>query len=268
MSEPSLLEVQRWMKAKILPTERTGASLGEVPLNPQGGAPGAERLSVYSGGYLARIEEALEEAYPAVRHVTGRLGFGGIARSYAARHGSINFDLSKAGRHLPEFLKDYSLTQELPFLPDLARLEWKVAEAFHSFDQPPAGFAQLAAVPAEQWEGVRIRFQPSVSVVSSAWPVLDIWEAREKPVQEIRIQLEGRPQKALVYRKQWEVRGEVIDDPQAAALEALMSGKTLGQFSDQLAQEGEGEPMLGAWFTHWGSEGLIAGFDFPSEKSR
>lgn len=263
MPEPTLLQVQRWMKAKILPAERAGASLGDIPLNPQGGAPGAERLAVYSGGYLARIQEALEEAYPAVRQVTGRLSFGGIARSYAARQGSSDYNLSRSGKHLPEFLKEYLLTKELPFLPDLAKLEWKVAEAFHAFDGPPASFSQLAAIPADRWEKVRLRFQPSAGLVASPWPLLDIWEARDKPVKEVKIELEGRPQTVLVYRKQLQVRCELINERQADALVQLMSGKTLGEFSDWLSKEDPpSEPLLGGWFARWGSSGLLAGFDF------
>ena len=56
MPDPSLEEVQRWMISRILPPERSGAAGMEVELNPQAGEPGAERLSVYSGGYLARMQ--------------------------------------------------------------------------------------------------------------------------------------------------------------------------------------------------------------------
>ncbi len=45
MTGPSLRETQQEMKARIL-----------------AGDPADERLSVYSGGYIARMQEALEEA--------------------------------------------------------------------------------------------------------------------------------------------------------------------------------------------------------------
>ena len=63
MPEPCLRDVQRWMKSRILPPERGAAGLPAVALNPQAGEPGEERLSVYSGGYVARMQEALEEPY-------------------------------------------------------------------------------------------------------------------------------------------------------------------------------------------------------------
>ena len=247
MPEPSLRELQRWMVSRILPPERAAGATAQVGLHPQGGDPGAERLSVYSGGYLARMEEALEEAYPAVRQVTGRRGFHALAHDYAAGHPSHSYNLSRAGIHLSEFLGTHPLTSELPFLPDLARLEWAVVEAFHSFDQPPLDPARLAAIPPEGWERIRLDFQPSVRLVSSAWPILDIWEARDKPVSEVKIALAGRPQRVMVSRQALQVRCELLDERQENALAALLSGKALGALED----------LDPAWFSLWAAAGLV-----------
>lgn len=247
MPEPSLEQVQRWMISRILPPERSGVAGVEVELNPQAGDPGAERLSVYSGGYLARMEEALEEATPAVRHVVGRKGFHALAHGYAAQYPSHSYNLSRAGLHLPEFLKTYPLTAELPFLPDLARLEWAIVEAFHAFDQPPLGPAPLSALPAEDWERIRLVFQPSLQLVASAWPILDIWEARNRPVTEVCVDLVNRPQRVMVYRQALQVRCELLDDRQDAALKALLSGKPLGELPD----------LVPDWFSRWATAGLV-----------
>lgn len=247
MPEPSLRELQRWMKSKILPPERADAAVPEVDLNPQAGDPGTERLSVYSGGYLARMEEGLEESYPAVRRVAGRRGFHALAHDYAAGHPSRDYNLSLVGKDLPVFLEGYSLTKELPFLPDLARLEWAVAEAFHAFDQPPLDPAHLSAIPPEEWERIRLVFQPSLRMVSSAWPILDIWEARDKPVSEVKINLVGRPQRVRVCRQAFQVHCELLDELQEAALRALLSGKSLGELPE----------LVPDWFSRWAASGLV-----------
>ena len=238
-TDPSLRELQRWMKGKILPPARAGSAPAGVELDP-----GEERMSVYSGGYLARIQEALEEAYPAVRHVLGARSFGDLAKAYAGRHASADFNLSRSGSRLPAFLREYPLTTELPFLPDLALLEWKVAEAFHSFERPPLDPARLAAVPPEEWDRLSFEFQPSVSRIASAWPVLDIWEARARPTQEVEINLINRPQRVLIFRRGFEVRCELLERPEEAALEALLAGKTLGE----LAELGAFDPT---WFSRF-----------------
>ena len=211
------------------------------------GDPADERLSVYSGGYAARRREALEEAYPAVQRVLGPRAFAELSRAYAARYPSHDYNLSLTGRRLPEFLRTHSLAKELPFLPDLTRLEWQVVESFHAFDRPPLDPARLAAVPSEDWDRLRLAFQPSVGRVASDWPILDIWEARNRPVAEVRVDLVNRPQKILVFRTALEVRCELLEERQDAALEALLSGKTLGELPD----------LVPGWFSRWAAAGLI-----------
>ncbi len=239
---PSLQEVQRWMKGRIL-----------------AGESGDERMSIYSGGYIARIQEALEEAYPAVRHVLGARSFSELSRAYAARHPSRDYNLSLVGRNLPSFLETFPLTKNLPFLPDLARLEWLVTEAFHAFDQPPLDPAALAAIPPEDWDCLRVIFQPSVRRLASAWPVLDIWEARDRPVNEVRIDLINRPQRVLAYRSNLQVRCELLDERQDKMLAALMEGETLGAACERIAETTSGDPPLAEWFARWAGAGLIAG---------
>ena len=257
MTVPSLRELQLRMKAHIQP--RVASEPGEVPLQLQRGTPGAERLAVYAAGYVARIEEALAEVYEAVRHIVGAGQFSALARAYAAARPSHDYNLSRTGRHLPDFLAAYPLTTRLPFLPDLAVLEWRVAEAFHAFHEPPAAAQDPAGWTDDDWARVRIHFQPSVSVVSSAWPVLDLWSARTQPRQTIDLQVTGRPQDVLVFRRDdLHVRCELLQAPQARLLSLLLQGQPLGAACAALAKTPAADALPAAqWFAAWRQAGLI-----------
>ena len=166
--------------------------------------------------------------------------------------------LSFAGRHLPAFLADYPLTRELPFLPDLARLEWLVVQAFHAFDQPPADLTGIASLSSEDVEQRRIVFQPSVGLVALAWPILDIWTARTTPRTGISINVVNRPQRVLVFRQGEQVRCEHLSELEHALLSALHRGQPLGQTLGQLAGDSAavaGE--VGRWVARWAGAGLI-----------
>jgi hypothetical protein len=127
--------------------------------------------------------------------------------------------------------------------------------------------------PAWSWERACLAFQPSVRVVRSAWPVLELWEARKTSREQINVNLVDRPQGVLVLREGVRVRCELIDAPQAEALSALMSGVSLGELCEQLtrcsglpasptdtsqggAQAGDPPPVR-AWFSRWAGLGLI-----------
>ncbi len=259
MSEPSLREVQRLMRSAIRPAGGlAGAGTAEAILNPQRGVPGAERLTVYAGGYLARTCEALEEVYDAVHHVVGEQAFAALARAYVQRHPSHDYNLSLVGRHLPEFLAVDPLSQRLPFLPDLARLERLVCQAFHAFDEPPVDPARLARYSLDEWEHARLTFQPSVGLIASPWPILDIWTARTQPRESVSIDLVDRPQRVLVFRHGLQTRCELVDEWQYRLLEGLLAGRALGTVCGELAGlAGSGPLPLADWCARWASRGLI-----------
>ena len=259
MDTPSLRELQQWVRSRIRPGG--GAPGAEELLNLQRGVPGQARLEVYAEGYLARIREALAEVYEAVRHVAGERAFTALAEAYARQFPSHEYNLTMAGRFLPEFLPGYPLTASLPFLPDLASLEWQVCRAFHSFDEPSLPVARLAQIPAERWERVTLRFQPSVSLAASAWPIRDIWAARGTPRADVDIDITGRPQQILVYRRDERVMGELLDPREYRLLDGLVKGATLGAVCGELLSDEGAPPPVVDWCSRWAAAGLMASFE-------
>jgi hypothetical protein len=269
MDGPSLQQVQRWMKAKIAPAPSDTAADGlSACLNEQGGAPGIERLSVYAGGYLTRTEEALAEVYEAVRHVVGKAAFAELATAYARRYPSDDYNLTFRGRRLPEFLATSvltplqtqcvtGLTERLPFLPDLAQLEWLICRAFHAREQPPLDVARLSSLPLEAWEHARLSLQPSVAFLASAWPVRDIWEARKQPRETIAIDVVNRPQRVLVYRQGLAVQCALVEEAESALLEGVLARRPLGELCELLAAQGVEQDRVSTWCARWMRRGVF-----------
>ena len=259
MSDPSLAEVQQWMKASIEPgAEASQAAAELLALNPQLNTSGQERLSVYAGGYLARMREALAEIYEAVHQVLGDAAFTQLTQAYVQHHPSQDYNLNFIGRHLPTFLMKASITSELPFLPDLATLEWLVCIAFHAFEQSPIDPTDLASLSLEDWACARLCFQPSVGVVASAWPIRDIWDVRKQPREHVNIPLLNRPQQVLVFRQGLQVRCELIEPAQSAVLQQLLAGRLLEQACAELLSNSEiSTVQVTTWFARWARLGLI-----------
>jgi hypothetical protein len=182
-----------------------------------------------------------------------------LARAYAASRPSRTYNLSLAGRHFAEFLGAQTVTAKLPFLPDLVRLEWQISASFHAFDGAPFDRSLLSRIAPEDFEDLRIIFQPSAAIMASGWPALDIWRARKTPVKEIKIALQGRPQKILVYRTGTEVFCELLEEAEYALLQALMAGRPLGAALEAAAAGPEADaPPLDLWFARWAGRGMIA----------
>ncbi len=254
---PSLLNVQREFKTRVKATQE--GKISADLLNPQGGSSGEERMAVYAQGYIARLGEALAEVYETVRHLLGKEAFTELCELYLERFPSHNYNLNQIGKEFPGFIGSTRFATELPFLPDLAAMELAVASAFHAFDQAPFDPAVLTTLSEEDWEKMLVVFQPSVHVVGSQWPIIDIWKARKTPLPEMNVHLIGCPQNVLIYRRDLEVYCEVIEKNQMELVQHLLRGNPLGQTCMSVAESANSEELpLEQWFSFWTGQGLIA----------
>lgn len=219
----------------------------------------AERLRVYADGYPARVQEALAETFPAVAHVIGRSALASLTARYIRAVPLHSYNLSETGAALPAFLQQDLLSSHLPFLPDLARLEWRITEAFHAHEEPRLDPTPLAAWTLVDWERAVLRFQPAVALVRSQWPIRELWEARHTPVEEIDIDLRDRPDQVLVHRQGLDVTCESLGADEATALGALLEGHTLGAVHQMPTLRGCDAAAAYTWFARWAGLGLITG---------
>lgn len=265
---PSLSEIQKGIRFRVQPQRRQFDPAGKI-LNPQAGDPGEARLDVYADGYTARFKESLAEVFETIHAVLGEQLFCDAAYEYAQKFPSNHYNLNLVGHHFSDFIKEQPALNEWPYLADLAKLEWQIAEAFHAYDSEPMNLSQVSSISADEWEGLRIIFQPSVSVVASEWPILDIWLKRKEPGAVAGIGLEKRAQNILVGRRELMVRCELMDANQLLLIRGLLGGETLGEVCETLADliDEEAELPISTWFQQWVSDKLIARCESANQTS-
>lgn len=220
------------------------------------------RLAVYADGYPARLEEALAEQFPSLVHLVGASRFHALVQRYITRAELTSYSLNDAGADLSRVLCDDPLAAELPFLPDLAALEWRVVCAFHAAELPAPDLTPLAGWQPDDWAAALVRLQPAVAVVRSDWPLRALWEARDTPLAEIDIDLRA-PDHVLVRRDGHAVVCESIDAGEAGALALLAAGRALGDVAAELLRAGHDGDAVLAWFAGWARRGMIAAIASP-----
>jgi hypothetical protein len=256
VSDPrQLASVQETILAGILGgPEVPEADIRRLFLDPPAGTV-EERWDVYASGLVARATEAIENDFPALSKVLGPGPLRSLTNRYTRRFPPRSYDLGRIGDRLARFLEGEELTEDLPFLPDLARLEWAVAEAFVSSDEPALRWDDLGRLGAEAAAELPLRLHPGAALVRSEWPVRDIWASREMPPSEIDIPLRGRPCSVLVARRGLDVVCRVLDEPGAAVAEAASTGRRLVEILDEWEAE---VPSLVAAFRALVEDGAFA----------
>jgi uncharacterized protein len=214
---------------------------------PQHVAP-ADGLEVYRRNVAANWLAALAAAYPVVQRLVGEEFFAGAARAYMRRVPSASGDLHALGNAFGEFLEGFEPARSLPYLPDVARLEWAVHESYHAPDARRFDFAALASVPPAAQEGLRLRLAPCVRLVESPYAILAVWEANQPGLDGTPARFEG-PDRILVTRMEQGVLPQAMDMPEWRFLTALAAGAPLGAAIDALGSDAERLPALLARFT-------------------
>ncbi|MFN0303973.1 MAG: putative DNA-binding domain-containing protein [Burkholderiales bacterium] len=140
------------------------------------GASPADRLAVYRNNAYNNYRDALADVYPVVAKLVGEHFFGFAARRFIPAHRSRSGDLGAYGAEFAAFLKALPEARGLPYLFDIARLEWAWNVVFHARSAEPLALQRLAALSAEEQSALRFTLNPAVRLIASDYPILRIWE--------------------------------------------------------------------------------------------
>jgi hypothetical protein len=230
---------------------RSAVERGAVFRRPRRGTV-EDRWHVYSHGYAARIVEALGLEYASVGRILGAEAFAALVERYLGVFPPRSFDLARVGDRLPQLLEFDRLAVDLPFLPDLARLERRIADAFTAPNAAPLSWAELQGRPPGEVADMPLEAAPGVALIRSDWPLRELWLARlQENDDDISIALDGRASRILVSRRDGRVRVEDVTEIEAALAEAAAAGGlTLGELRELCgvpAEPAELEAFLGAF---------------------
>jgi uncharacterized protein (UPF0276 family) len=195
-------------------------------------ADSEHRFALYRGNQSATWYNTLAATYPVVLALVGDEFFGGLARAYGRAQPSDNPDLNHFGARFATFLRDFPPTAQLPYLPDLAALEWALHRAHYAPQADGLSAAQLAAIAPDQIEETTFRLHPAVQLLASKWAIVPLWLAHQ-PGSDVAFPEEmAAPSQALVARPQWQSVVLPLDAAAHAALQILAQGGTFGAALD------------------------------------
>jgi hypothetical protein len=275
---PELGRLQRWLQEVVvhpgsieqaiaspeaereIPSER----LAEVVL-PSHSLTSAERVGVYHGMYLMRMEEALAADYPVIRYFLGDQTFYELVREYVQRHPSRSYTLNRLGDQLPQFFVDETDWPQAEFLHELARLELAMTEVFDEQESPVLSGEELATVPPEAWEHARLRPVAALRLLQLKYSVVPHLEAyhQDRPSPSPR----RRATWVAVYRRDYSVLRLELSRAEYELLRSLADGVPLGEALATAAADRKSarqQAQVFRWFRTWVAEGLFTGVDVSS----
>jgi hypothetical protein len=239
---PSLAELQAHFSAYLL-APAGSAPPAALPRGLRDGeAAATERLGVYKNNVYSTLIDALAATFPAVERLVGNEFFRYAAREYIAIHAPRSPMLLGFGHKFPQFLSRFAPAATVPYLPDVAELEFLWLEAYHAPESIGLDAERVSAMLAEPTRGHALRLHPSARLMRSRHPVSRIWELNRSPDEiEGKTRIPSEPEHLLIVRPRTTVEVRRVHPGAYAALEAFAARRSL---VDAIAAARRTEPSL------------------------
>lgn len=197
-------------------------------LEARRGLPPERRFAVYRNNLCVGLVDALAERFPVCRQLVGDAFFRAMARCHMREYLPRSPMLFEYGEAFATFISKFEPARELPYLSDVARLEYAVGQAYHADNAAPLPMDALRALPFDRLADATAALHPSTHVVASRYPIVSIWRRHMSDEETAPLVLQ-QGEEALVVRPELAVNVVTLPFGGSVFVQALMKGGTFGQ---------------------------------------
>lgn len=219
-----LHDVQRDFASAILRKDKAQIT----DLIKEDGLSGERRLQIYRNNTYSLLTDVLKNTFPAVCRLVGDEFFEYAARQYIHVDPPRQPCLHVYGAGFPDFLAAFAPAGNLPYLPDVARLEWALNEAYYAPDASPLATEALKVLRPEDYADLRLRPHPSCRLLTSPFPIDRIWEMARPSGNTAEVPaLDTGSAWLLVNRIELVVHPTIMTEAMYRFVELLMADQTV-----------------------------------------
>lgn len=197
----------------------------------------ARGFDVYRNNRASTLVDALAAVHPAVQRLVGEAFFRAAARLFIDQEPPRGPLLHCYGAGFGDFLDAFPPASTVPYLGDMARLEWSYLRAYHAADETPLAIEALAEVPTEHLATIRLRLHPAVTLHRSRWPIGSLWSQLLAATDPRELDMSCR-EDVLVARRLISVEVRVLPEGAFELVAALAEGATLAQAVERASATG------------------------------
>lgn len=161
------------------------------------------------------------------------------------------------GVNFPEYLKNFPSVKHIPYLSDIAKLEWLKSLSYHARIKEIIGFDSIQKLNEEQLYNARFKFNNSFYLICSQYPLLEIQEFIDENINQDKNQEENDTNQGLsgssareatnkqisikkndfhyyaIYQKNHLISTAEIEESDFLFLQLLEEGRNFGDATDK-----------------------------------
>ena len=197
-----------------------------APEFARGGFDPLRRFNICRNNTFASLTATLLSVFPVTASLLGDGYFRFVAAGYVKGNPPTEPRLVRYGATFADFLGRLADLRTMPFVADVARLEWLIAEALDAPIVQPRTLAEFTSYGAASVP--EISLQPSLRLLFSRWPALDIWSAHQpRGDLESLSKVRRRPERIALWRSHDSIRFLRLGAAHYAFLHALVRQRGL-----------------------------------------
>lgn len=201
-----------------------------------GSAP-EKRFAVYRNNVIVSLIDAMADSFPVTQELVGEAFFRAMAREFVRAAPPRSPVLAWYGDGFAEFIEAFPAAAGVPYLADVARLEWLRVQAWHAADADPLAPEDIARLlgDAAALPDARFDLHPSVRMLRSHHAVVSLWAAHQSESAALALADvdPGQAETALVLRNGLDVEISTITEGAAMFISLLQQGAALGEAAEQ-----------------------------------
>lgn len=184
---------QDFAKEFVTPNEKS-AFVGRIQSSEN--LTAEQRFNIYCNSISEGITHALSTTFPVCNKLVGEEFFGGLCRYFIKHFPSHSPNLNDYGEDFAQFIENFEHTQSVPYMSDVARLEWA-------------------------WHKVYLSIKDNY-LISSSYPIHKIWEVNQDDYEgDMYVNLDEGKVKLVVWKTpDGTMRMDVATDEQWELLNA------------------------------------------------
>jgi len=221
---------------------------GDEPLVLEQNGFDAQGLNIYRRNLLANAQRALSISFPTIFELLDSDISESLVHQFLQLSPPSHGDWGQWGETFATFLSDHEISEDYPYLPDCAGLDWYIHCALHGKDQT---FEQssLQRLSDSEPECITVVFNQNVKVISSQYPITEILQAHHHSDDIQRKEAMKKAQEALlsiptehrtmIYRPEFQPQVTRLSASEGTFMHCLLSGSTLAQALDMVSNDCE-----------------------------
>ena len=157
-------------------------------------------MTVYCNTVTKGFIDALAANYPTVLKLVGDEWFEAAALRFVRNTSAATPVLAEYGKEFVAFLEHFSPAKEIPYLCDVARIDWQWIESYIAPDAPALRAATLQALDGEQLLNTRLLLHPATRLCAVHHSALTIWLHNHSANTSTELRVDDVDEHALITR--------------------------------------------------------------------